>query len=392
MTGDSLTGAPGRYEGGLFHPDVKNGRANGSVHVTHEGVHFHSADADAVLPLRDLKLTLGGASDRVIFFTHPGRPDITIHTTDHAIVHDPVLAAYPELVSQMGAMRKKKRTASLILLSIVGALFLAIAGLVVAKDRIVFAIASAVPTEWETKLGDTLLEQVIKPQGALHDPELEKQLAIITAPLVDGIGDSRYPLKFYIIENPTPNAFAIPGGNVVIHSGLLLLADRPEEVAGVLAHEIAHVTQRHGFRGIISSLGLYQLVQIFIGDATGLVAVLASNSSFLMDRKFSRDFEREADAKGWEYLMRANIQPQGMIEFFEKLQIEEKKMTENIPVVGAASTLSIVSTHPATEERLESLRARWADVKTKTGFHTFELNYPAFKILLRTKLHSSPAN
>jgi predicted Zn-dependent protease len=192
------------------------------------------------------------------------------------------------------------------------------------------------------------------------------------------------------VEDTTLNAFAMPGGNVVIHSGLLLAADRSEEVAGVLAHEIAHVTQRHGFRSIISSLGLYQVLQLFIGDATGLLAVLANNSAFLIDRKFSRDFEREADNTGWEYLMRANIEPTGMIDFFKKVQIEEKKQLEQLHAQGADKVLSFISTHPGTDERISSLEARWQKVQTKTGFHRFDLNYSEFKDSLRTKLHSEP--
>jgi predicted Zn-dependent protease len=189
------------------------------------------------------------------------------------------------------------------------------------------------------------------------------------------------------------NAFAMPGGNVVIHSGLLMAADSPEEVAGVLGHEIAHVTQRHSIRSIISSAGLFLVLQTMVGDVTGIVGVLANNSAFLLDRKFSRDFEREADNHGWDYLLAANIKPEGMIVFFTKMQAEEKRMREKMKEATSIdvdpSSLEILSTHPATDERMKNLQAKWDKLEKKTGYRTFDLNYTAFKDSLRSKLHSA---
>lgn len=390
MTQSSVPAQPKLYEGGAFHPDLENGKASGTLHLSPSAVCFVSDKGNVSLPLDGLSVALGGANDRLIFFTHAGQPQATLHTPDHSILNDPVLASHPKLIPQIAHARKKKRVAWAVLFTIIGIFVAGIAGLVLAKDRIVSAVASAIPTEWEVKLGDKVYEQLIKTRREIKDPALEAQLKQITEPLVAGIKDSRYPLKFHIIEDATLNAFAVPGGNVVVHSGLLLAADRPEEVAGVLGHEIAHVTRRHSFRGLISSLGLYQILQAFIGDASGILAVLANNSAFLIDRKFSRDFEREADSTGWEYLMRANIEPQGMIEFFKKMQIEEKKQLEQLHVDGAEKALSFLSTHPGTEERLQSLQTKWEKVETKTGFHKFDLNYAEFKDNLRSKLHSAP--
>ena len=137
------------------------------------------------------------------------------------------------------------------------------------------AAASSVPVDWEVKAGDKLFEQLMTTKKLVTDKELEAQLKAITDPLVAGIKDNRYPLKFHIIEDPTFNAFAMPGGNVVLHSGLLMAADSPEEIAGVLGHEIAHVTQRHSIRSIISFAGLFLLVQTMLGDVTGIVAGIA---------------------------------------------------------------------------------------------------------------------
>ena len=183
----------------------------------------------------------------------------------------------------------------------------------------------------------------------------------------------------------------MPGGHVVLHSGLLMAADSPEEIAGVLGHEIAHVTQRHSIRSIISSAGLFLLVQTLLGDVTGVVAVLANNSSFLLSRKFSRDFERESDNKGWDYLLAADIKPDGMITFFTKMQAEEKRLREKVKEATSIDmgnlTPEVLSTHPATEDRMKNLQSKWDKLDKKSGYRTFDLNYAQFKDSLRAKLH-----
>ncbi len=389
MIGESKPGNAG-YEGGAFHPDLEGGRASGTLRLSLGGVHFESEQGDFDLPLEGIRIELGGANDRLLFFSHPIHPQVTVHTADHSILKHPVLAQRPDLLTQVSRVRRKKLTTLAVLLSVLVIFVGGIAGLIFSKDRIVKAVASRVPVQWEVKLGDTLYDQIKLSKHVIEDTNLDAQLAGITGPLVAGIKDSRYPLKFHIIEDPTLNAFAIPGGNVVIHSGLLLAADSPEEVAGVLAHEITHVNQRHSIRAVISSVGLYAVLQAFVGDATSLLAVIASNGAFLLDRKFSRDFEREADDGGWNYLVEANVDPRGMIEFFKKMEAEERKMMEKLPGGGAPTALSFISTHPATEERLHSLEAKWERLPAKAGFRKFELNYAGFKDSLRARLHSAP--
>jgi beta-barrel assembly-enhancing protease len=378
------------FEGGAFHPALETGRASGTLSFTTSAVHFKSGRGNVDLPLLGMKVALGGANDRLIFFTHPDQPQASFHTADHAVLNHPALANRSDLKAQLNQVRTRKRIAAAILLSIFCLLIGGIVSLVMFKDRLVKAAAGTLPVEWEIKLGDKLYDQVASGKRMVEDPEVQAQLKKITDPLLAGIKNSRYPMKFHIVEDPTLNAFAIPGGNVVIHSGLLLAADRPEEVAGVLAHEIAHVTQRHSFRGVISSLGLFIVLQAFIGDASSLLAVIANNGAFLVDRKFSRDFEREADDTGWSYLVQANVNPRGMIDFFQKMEAEERKMMEKLPTGGAETALSIISTHPGTQERMDVLEAKWKKLPVKTDYHKFELNYSEFKDTLRSRLHSAP--
>jgi beta-barrel assembly-enhancing protease len=378
----------GPFEGGAFHPDLPGGRASGFVSVTYEGVQFRSEKGSFKLPLDGLKLELGGANDRLVFLSHPSQPKATIHTADHGVLEHPVVVQTPALAAQRGQARTKKRVSALVLLSVACAFLGAIVLLALSKDRLVSIVASGVPVEWEVKAGEKLFEQVVAGKRLIKDPALLAQLKLITDPLVAGVDDQRYPLKFHIVEDPTLNAFAVPGGNAVVHTGLLLAADTPEEVAGVLAHEIAHVTRRHSIRNIISSSGLYLVVSFLFGDMTGLLGVLAENSAFLIDRKFTRDFERDADETGWGYLVRGDIEPRGMITFFKKMQEEEKKLLEKSPIGGIGSALAVLSTHPATDERIATLEAKWKKTAKQSGYRTLPIDYAAFKQSLRAQLHS----
>jgi len=382
-----------RVAGGAFHPNLTNGRASGEVLISFAAVHFKSDQGDFDLPAEGMKIELGGANDRLIFFSHPAHPKVAIHTPDLSILDHPVLVNNPAFAGQRKNVRAKRRMAWVLLFGVIGGVIVTLLGLFLARDRMVRTAARAVPVDWEIAAGDKLFEQLMVSQRIVKDPEIEAQLKLITAPLLAGIKDNRYPLKFHIVENATLNAFAMPGGNVVVHSGLLMAADSPEEIAGVLGHEIAHVTQRHSIRSIISSAGLFLVVQTMLGDVTSVVAVLANNSAFLLNRKFSRDFERESDNKGWDYLLAANIKPEGMITFFQKMQAEEKRRREKVaeatPIEVGPGTLEVLSTHPATEERLKNLQAKWDKLGKPTGYRTFDLNYAAFKDSLRSKLHTA---
>lgn len=350
---------------------------------------FESEGGTVELPLDGLKLELGGANDRLIFLSHASLPQTTIHTADHAVLDHPVIAQTPALAAQRERVRGKQRMTTVVLLSVAAALVLGVVALVMGRGWFVKKAADSVPVAWEVKAGDELFKQMMASRRLIKDAAIEAQLKKLTAPLIEGIADNRYPLTFHIVEDATLNAFAMPGGHVVLHSGLLLAADTPEEVAGVLAHEVAHVIRRHSIRNIIGSAGLYLVLATVVGDASGILAVVANNSALLLDRKFSRDFEREADDMGWDYLIRAQIEPKGMITFFEKMEAEEKKVTEKMPGGGGvAKALEVVGTHPATRERIARLEKKWNERSDFVAYRKIPLNYPEFKATVRAQLHS----
>jgi beta-barrel assembly-enhancing protease len=208
------------------------------------------------------------------------------------------------------------------------------------SDRFSDWVVKRISTEHEARLGDLVLAQARLQMKIIDRGPAVAAISAIGSRLTTG---SAHRYRWFVADRPDINAFAAPGGVVVVCSGLIRAAGSAEELAGVLAHEVAHAELRHTLRGVIKSLGLRALVALVIGDISG--SVFADAATRLTELRFSRDAEREADAEGLRRLVAARIDPTGMIRFYEKLAAEQR-----------LSPPPILSTHPATGERLESLR------------------------------------
>lgn len=377
---------PDGFEAGAFHPDYGNRRVSGRLRVDGGMVNFESDQGFFAFPLTDIQVNLGGASDRLVFFAHPQFPKASIFTADHAVLDHPAFAQNPSLARARDRIRRRKIVSLCVTLAILGLIIAAIAGVWLGKDPMVNAIARQVPAEWEQQLGDTAFKQVTLSRKLITDDAVQRQLDLLAGPLLAVVPQDRCKFRLHIIEDASLNAFALPGGNVAIHTGLLLAADTPEEVLGVLGHELSHVTRQHGMRAMVQSVGLFAVVQAFLGDATGLLAVLANNAPFLLTQKFSRDHEREADEQGFRYLEAAKLNPRGMITFFEKMRREEEKLRAQLPGGEALDALNFLSTHPATPERMAHLEQLMARSGRKDGFAVVDLNFREFQQALRSKL------
>jgi hypothetical protein len=206
-------------------------------------------------------------------------------------------------------------------------------------------------TDTEIKMGKMYSEEVEKSSKFITDDVVEEYVNRIGQNIVKN-SDCKVPFTIKVIDSDEINAFALPGGFFYVNSGLILAADEEAELAGVMAHETAHVCAHHAVREMTranyAQLGTIPL--IFIGGWTGYgiyeAASLAVPITFL---KFSRDFEAQADFLGVQYMYRAGYDPQAFISFFEKIQALEKRK----PGLVAKA----FSDHPQTPDRiLESQR------------------------------------
>jgi predicted Zn-dependent protease len=228
------------------------------------------------------------------------------------------------------------------------------------------ALVARVPVEWEQELGDSVMADLKEKETFIEDAKLQTNLVRAVAPLLLTVPTNALGFKFYLLQSPHPNAFALPGGHVLVTTSLLELADRPEEIAGVVAHELAHVTRKHGLRKILSSAGPYILCRIFMRGNSGLMGVLAGSSQVLVYQSFSQEYELEADDAGWQLLVAAHIDPRGLADMLKKLEAEEARMKFR------SVTPQAFSSHPATEKRIRRLEAKWRKLKDKSGFIEYE--------------------
>ena len=267
------------------------------------------------------------------------------------------LASHPALAStpQLAALRSGQRRAAIRSVGWTAAwivvLFPVLLLLVFLwqADRIAAAAASRVPIEQEVRLGNQAFEQM---RGSL---ELQDSGPVYDA--VQTLGQrltkgSKYPYRFHVARNDAINAFALPGGIIVVHTGLIQATRRPEELAGVLAHEIQHVEQRHSLEALVKDLGLRGLWLLVIGDiGSGALGRAALEITSLT---FSRGAEQEADQRGFDMLVANGIDPSGMADFFSVMA--EKAGPTPPP---------LLSTHPASEDRESNLRQRLAEVRDR---------------------------
>jgi predicted Zn-dependent protease len=224
------------------------------------------------------------------------------------------------------------------------------------------ALALKLPTSIDDKIGSLAFRQTMLQMREVKTPTLVEPLAKMVDALKTASPASRFPYRSYVVDRSDINAMAAPGGHVIVFSGLLANADTPEEVLGVLAHELGHVEKRHTLRQISRSVGTFAIIQLLLGDLTGIAAALIEGGGNLLTLKFSREFEEEADDYGWDLLGKAGIDQSGMISFFEKMHRRETEMRKQIDqatgISGAANALDWIGTHPNTNERIQRLKAK----------------------------------
>ena len=208
--------------------------------------------------------------------------------------------------------------------------------------------APRVPVSWEEHLGRTVTEQLSPPEARCDDPTLTQRIDEITAALTAPQPRSPYTFRVVVVDDPAFNALAAPGGYIVVFRGLLKNTNTPEELAGVLAHEMQHVLRRHTTRALLHHASAGLLLAALTGDASGAMAFGLESARTIGFLQYSRRHETEADEEGLRMMAAAGIDPAGMIAFFETLNEE----SADLP-----GMLKYLSTHPSTTERIDHLRA-----------------------------------
>lgn len=359
-----------KFTGGIYIDQSDPVRESGEIIIQETLIIFSNQNREVRFSIDNLNIRFGGTAKRIAYLSDMARSGTTLHITDFEILKHEAFAGHAAARNVLG--ERKKHHSSLVFV------FLALAALVLIPSYLVFIertilagiIADRVPIEAEETLGDYVFDLQFGSKDAfITDPEIVEGLNILMAPLLDAVKDSGYNFRVHIMKDETANAFALPGGNIIVLTGLIEQSERPEELLGVLAHEMAHVTRRHSLKQMISEFSGYVLLNIIASGAGDLVFAVGDNARALLSKEFSRRQEQDADEVGFEYLMKAGISPKGLITFFEKLQ-EEEAITDT-------KLLTLISTHPASEDRIDNLNQMLGE--SRYQFEAIEFSYEDFK-------------
>ena len=211
-------------------------------------------------------------------------------------------------------------------------------------------------TEEEKKLGKQILLEMEGKMEMVRDLTLQNFIGKVGYSLVDQVGPTPFEFKFYVVNAPDPNAFAIPGGYIFITTGLIVLAENEQEVAGVLGHELAHVMNRHISQMIerMKRINIASMVAILAamlagggGAGSQAGATMAMATAEALTLKYTREMEIDADQNGLQYTIKAGYDPNGLIAFLNKMN--------KLSLASAPKVPSYLLTHPLTESRISLL-------------------------------------
>jgi len=291
-----------------------------------------------------------------------GRLTVTLHAaSEYAAPHDParltvtsnalseqLLQLCPDLLKRdmrEGAWGRLIRRGGLAVGAVVLMLF-------VILPRMADTLAGLIPVEREEAFGQSVVAQIERALGAerlgalrCENPDGLAALEAMTARLTAG-SESDYTLQMQVFDHEMINAFAAPGGQIVIMRGLIDTASGPDAVAAVLAHEIAHVERRDATRHALRAAGSAGLLSMVLGDVTGGAAAVFLGERVLQ-ASYTREAETAADAFALNMLNRAGVSSDGMADFFEGLADME---------TGMPSLPAYLSSHPASAGRAEAAR------------------------------------
>ena len=252
------------------------------------------------------------------------------------------------------------------------------------------ASGSELSLQTERKIGESIVRDIkFREPSYLDDPEVAEYLNALGARLGSAGTGARQDFEFFAIRDASINAFALPGGFIGVHTGLISAADNESEIASVIAHEMAHVTQRHIARqiGIQKQMQLPMMIAMAAAillarsrpDLASGAAMAAQGSVIQSQLSFSRDFEREADRIGFQTLAGSGFDVRAMGTFFEKLQRYTR-------ILDSGSVPGYLRSHPVTSERISEAQNRAESVPYKQRADPLEYH------LVRAKLRAEAAD
>lgn len=348
------------FKGGIFSDAIAGGRSSAEIQLTRDGVAAKATSGEQfLLPYRECVIEIGGASERMVFCRNADR-SLTIYCEERAFPQTLSLASMGILDQQIDAHSVRQRRERWVGR---GWLLVFLVGLVLTLVASYFGIraagqaaARALPISVDKQIGKMAFKNMDVGGVEIHDAVVKDAIQKMVDRLAPHAATTGLEFDVHIIESKMVNAFALPGGTIVVFTGLIEQADAPEQVAGVIGHEMAHATLRHGLERIGQSLGMATAVALLIGNTEGMIAIGAQLFQLASVNSYGRSQESAADAEGVRMLNEAGIDPTGLPKFFEKLKHDEGDIPEAI---------SWISTHPKHEDRIAALEKQIAELPAR---------------------------
>jgi len=332
--------------------DGQSGEHTANLELSGLGIRIHYVDNGAQLKevfwAADLLAPSVVQAGRPVFLRRQG------HLANHLRFDNPddyekLIARYPSLNLVVGRKATNQFTksvhtrtvtwvlgAGVLLLGLIAYLALALMG------RLIINFA---PNAWDERVGKLVYDQLTT-QGQVSE---NARATAIAQQFYEAAGyGSAFKITVHVDKTDVVNAYALPGGPIIINEGLIAKAQTPDELAGVLAHELGHIENRHTFQQLARSGVVFLGVTVLTGGATGVISVLAENGQTIFGLTYSRNMETEADEFAVKQMLDAGIDPQGLGRFFALLQKEEAK--------DGMATPQLLRTHPASKKRREAVQ------------------------------------
>ncbi len=364
------------FQGGVFSDTIEGGRAGAMLSFGGDGLTGVTSRGEVFkLAFRDCELSLGGASGRMWFLK--GAEGVTLYCEAKGFAEALELHGRRGLGDKLERILLQRRAESrrgmwgwacaLLALGVIGG-----AGFFGLKQAGSASVA-VLPASLDEKLGELAIENMDVGGTVLKDPVITEAIERIMERLAPKEAPGEFKFKPRVVEASTVNAFALPGGPMVVYTGLIRAAETPEQLAGVLAHEMAHVTRRHGMQRIAQSLGVVAGIQLLFGDVSGVAAVALEILRHGAINSYGREQEHESDMDAVKTLVAAKVDPLALAQFFEILQKSES---------GAPSLVAFLGTHPDLSQRIRDVKSsaeklklgetqplleNWAEVQRHAG-------------------------
>jgi len=229
-------------------------------------------------------------------------------------------------------------------------------------ELVPLAVVTFISAKQETAIGETMYRSIVK------DATIDTALSNLSTQFINNINLSeKYPLQVTVLTDSEVNAFALPGGHIVVFSGILPYMHSPEEFVALLSHESSHINKRHSLKAIASSVSSSFALSIILNDAGGITKGIIENANSIYSLGYSRKLERQADEEGLKLMVKNNIDPKGMKQLMQDLLKAEKDMPASV---------AFLSNHPLTKERIENV-----DAFIKANPHYTTTDHPRLKLI-----------